>query len=238
MSRTLGSQFGVSTRCIEKIWKKFREVWSVAQALGRGRKRITNDRDDRMIAKQAKKDRFVTATEIQANLALRVSQDTIYRRIKETTGFGSYHACRKPFLREANIIKRREWCLLRANWTVEQWRRVIWSDDSPFVLRCQRTLNVWRLPEEKYRKECQQASIKHDKKVMVWWCFAAHGLDHFHWIEGIINQHVYREIITNHLEPSAQQLFPDETYLFHQDNDPKHKARTVMTYLKEKNIPR
>ena len=52
-----------------------------------------------------------------------------------------------------------------------------------------------------------------------------------------MNQHVYREIITNHLEPSAQQLFPDGNYLFQQDNDPKHKARTVMTYLKEKNIP-
>ena len=97
MSQTLGIQFGVSTCCIEKIWKKFREVGSVAQAPGRGRKRITNDRDDRMIAKQVKKDRFVTATEIQANLALRVSQDTIYRRIKETTGFGSYHAtCTVP----------------------------------------------------------------------------------------------------------------------------------------------
>ncbi len=116
---------------------KFREVGSVAKAPGRGRKRITNDRDDRMIAKRVKKNRFVTVTEIQANLALRVSQDTIYRRIKETTGFGSYHACRKPFLREAKIIKWRELCLLRANWTVEQWRRVIWSDESPFVIRRQ-----------------------------------------------------------------------------------------------------
>jgi hypothetical protein len=96
---------------------------------------------------------------------------------------------------------------------------------------------VWRLPEEKYRKKCLQAFIKHDKKVMVWGCFAAHGVGNFHRIEGIMNQHVYREIITNHLEPSAQQLFPDGNYLFQQDNDPKHKARTVMTYLKEKNIP-
>jgi hypothetical protein len=69
---------------------------------------------------------------------------------------------------------------------------------------------------------------------MVWGCFAAHGVGHFRRIEGIMNQHVYREIITNHLQPSAQQLFPGGNYLFQQDNDPKHKARTAMTYLTEK----
>jgi hypothetical protein len=43
VSRTLGIQYGVSMCCIENIWKKFREVGSVAQAPGRGRKLITTE---------------------------------------------------------------------------------------------------------------------------------------------------------------------------------------------------
>lgn len=34
-----------------------------------------------------------------------------------------------------NIIKARlEWCLERQNWTLEEWKRVIWTDESTFEL--------------------------------------------------------------------------------------------------------
>jgi hypothetical protein len=49
-------------------------------------------------------------------------------------GYNSYRAAKKPFLNENQRQKWLEWCLERQNWTVQQWRNVIWSDESKFTL--------------------------------------------------------------------------------------------------------
>lgn len=64
-----------------------------------------------------------------------ISEKTIIRGIKEGTGFKSYWAAKKPFISEINRQRRIEWCQAHLHWTTDEWLKVIWSDESPYVLR-------------------------------------------------------------------------------------------------------
>jgi hypothetical protein len=41
---------------------------------------------------------------------------------------------------------------------------MLFSDESPFVLRFNKKIRVWRRYNERYNPECTRASVKHDKK--------------------------------------------------------------------------
>ena len=57
--------------------------------------------------------------------------------------------------------------------TDEQWKKVIWSDESWFTLfQSDGRTRVWKLPKEKYDVNCVVSTVKHGEGgVMVWGCF-------------------------------------------------------------------
>ena len=215
--------------------RRFRSENTVERKHGSGRKRKTSETTDRAILREVKKSRFVTAHEIQEEFSLQhISTKTIKRRITESGMFKSYWAARKPFLRPANIEKRLQWCIEHQHWSVEQWRSVLWSDESPFVLRFSRKRRVWRGHNERYDSKCTIGTLKHDKKIMVWGCFAAKGVGKLYRVQGIMNKEQYHKILQYCLFPSAELLFGNEDWVLQQDNDPKHTAIINKNYVATK----
>ena len=123
--------------------------------------------------------------------------------------------------------KRLEWALEHRQWTVEQWNKVLWSDESPFTLRYGGKARVWRLPNERYDTKCLQGTVKHDKKINVWGGFAANGVGCFRRIIGIMKKKMYLEILEDSMVPSGNKLFPEGKFIYQRDNDPKHAAGVV-----------
>jgi transposase len=239
---------GVSVSKIARLYKKSRSAiyriidkYKADKVLGRksggGRKRKTTKVQDKSILKEVKKNRKTTGVEIRQALQLNISDRTIRRRITESKEFKSYWATKKPFINESNREKRVAWCRQHQDWSVEQWRNVIWSDESPFVLRFNKKVRVWRRHNERYNPECTTATVKHDKKIMVWGCFAACGAGSLHRVEGIMLQDQYREILEEQLLPSADDLFPDGGWIFQQDNDPKHTAKLTKKWFQDSGVP-
>jgi hypothetical protein len=143
---------------------------------------------------------------------------------------------KKPFISSNNQQKRLKWAKEHISWSAQEWKKVMWSDESPYVLRYNQRKRVWRLPNERYSKPCMAGTVKHDKKIMVWGCFAAHGVGNFYRVKGIMNKEQYHQILIRQMVPSAKKLFPDGDYMFQHDNDPKHTAKIIDKYLKNKNI--
>ena len=81
-----------------------------------------------------------------------------------------------------------------------------------------------------------QASVKHDKKINVWGCFSAHGVGNLFRIHGIMLKEHYNNILISQMVPSAQRLFPNQNWIFQQDNDPKHTAIINKTWVANNNI--
>jgi hypothetical protein len=96
---------------------------------------------------------------------------------------------------------------------------------------------VWRKTGERLAKYCTKGTVKHDKKINVWGCFAGHSVGRLHRIYGIMNKHVYKDILETVAKPSCEEMFPadqdgDHDYMFQQDNDPKHTSKMCRRWLK------
>jgi hypothetical protein len=48
-----------------------------------------------------------------------------------------------------------------------------------------------------------------------------------HFTEGIMNKHIYVNILRDHLKASAKKLGILENFEFYHDNDPKHSSHLV-----------
>lgn len=161
---------------------------------------------------------------------------TITRRLKQQN-LKSRVAPKKPFISEINRKKRIQWAKNYKNWSAEQWKRVLWSDESAFILYWSGRKMVWRRVNERYLKDCLRSSIKgKSKQIMIWGCFAANGVGKLHKIDGIMNAKKYKNILIHQMRPSAKKLFPNNNYTFQHDNDPKHTANIVKSYLSNSSI--
>ena len=183
-TRAIADRVNCNQSTVCRFLKHFDETGETDRPVNSGRKRKTSEQLDRAICREVMKDRRITIATVMDMYNLRgvVSESTISRRIFEGLGFHSWFATKKGFISEKNRIKRLEWYLAHRDWTIEQWRRVLWSDESPFVLRYNGRVRVWRLPSERYEPGCTVATIKHDVKINVWGYFTAHGVGELYFI--------------------------------------------------------
>lgn len=233
--REIAKAIGRDYRTIHRLLKKFQTTGSTDRVQGSGRKRKTSPRKDRLIKRIALSDRRLSSSEIRKKLDLDVSTKTIRNRLHEF-GIKSYWSIKKPFISETNRTKRLAWAKEHLNWSADRWASVLWSDESPFLLRYKGRQRVWRSHNERYVPQTTTATVKHDQKINVWGCFSLAGVGDLHLIHGNMDQHQYHSILVHHMMPSAKKLFPNGKWTFQQDNDPKHTAKKVQDYLASKGV--
>ena len=138
---------------------------------------------------------------------------------------------KKPLLTKMHKEKRLHWAKKHLSWTVDDWEKVLFSDESPFEL-FQKSRNAWvrRRIGEEFKAECVTPTVKHGGgKIMIWGCFSIHGTGKLKRIIGNMNGAMYREILKTYMTPHMQTL-PRGT-IFQHDNDPKHRSKIVQKYL-------
>jgi hypothetical protein len=96
------------------------------------------------------------AGEVCKRLGIRkaISASTVYRELKDQ-GYSSCKQTVKPGLTDAMKKARLLWCLERKDWTLEDWKKVIWTDETSVALGGIRgKRRVWRTPEETHHPHC------------------------------------------------------------------------------------
>lgn len=160
----------------------------IKRKTGSGRKRKTSGRQDRAIVKIAKQDPFCSSRSMSNKAKIdhniEVSRKTIERRLKEA-GLNSYVAKKKPFISALNIKKRLDFALSHKDWTVDQWKRILWTDETFFNLSYHGRQFVWRPKGKEYDRKYIKPTFKHGGgKIMVWGCFSSNGVGDLYKIDG------------------------------------------------------
>jgi transposase len=92
----------------------------------------------------SKKGRNLSMNEIGAKLG--VSRRTVYRMLRKE-GFKLYKELSKPGLTKAMMKAQLEFCKAYEHWTLEDWKRVIWTDETSIILGHRRgSYRIWRRP--------------------------------------------------------------------------------------------
>ena len=148
---------------------------------------------------------------------------------------------KKPALSKKNIKARLKFAREHKNWSLKQWYRVLWTDESKFeLLSSKRRIYVRRHPGERYHRQCIVPTMKHGGgSVMVWGSISAFGVGPLHHVKGILVKEGYKQILIHHGVPGGRHLITphyslQEPFIFQEDNDPKHSSKICREYLDRK----
>jgi transposase len=207
-AKQIHNELGIPIRTLNYKWKRYCDEGTLAPKPKPGRPRKTTRREDSLIVRQVQGDPFTSCKKIQAQIGRPdLSTHTIRRRLIKVGKYKSRRAANKPWLREANRRKRLEWARAHRNWTPDQWRSVLWSDESKFEIRYHAARKVWRKDGQRYNPRNTIKTVKHEKSVMVWGCFSYWGVGRLYRIQGIMDQFKYHSILQHQMFPSAACLF-------------------------------
>ncbi len=143
-----------------------------------GRKRCSTNRENRSLMRIVKQNRFKNLGELHkewTEAGVKASRATTHRRVKE---FG--YSCRiplvKPLLNHRQRQRRLTWAKEK-NWTVAQWSKVLFSDESKFCISFgNQGPRVWRKGGEAHSPSCMKSSVKFPQSVMIWGAMSSAGV--------------------------------------------------------------
>ena len=236
----LSEQFGVSQSTISNTLKRHRVGGTLATAAKTGRPKVTSSLTDRNILRLSRDDPRLTAIDIAKEVATpggpNPSPRTVRRRLNDA-GLHARRPVKKPLISEKNRRARLAWAHAHLRYTRAQWRRILWSDESKYNLFGSDGQKWVRRPEgTRYHPKYQLPTVKHGGgNVMVWGCFWQGGLGPLVRINGIMDRHVYMDILTQHMRPYALREI-GRGFVFQQDNDPKHSSKDVKAWFKRNNV--
>ncbi len=228
--RKMGRDLDISPSTVHNIIKRFKESGGISVRKGQGRKPKLNNRDLRSLRRHCIKNRHSSISDITT-----WAQDYFGKPLSSTTIRSYIHKCqlklycakRKPYVNSVQKRRRLLWARRHLGWTITQWKRVLWSDESVFQVFFGRNgRRVLRTKEEKDHPDCYQQQVQKPGSVMVWGCVSALGKGNLHFCDGTINAEKYIEILEHNMLPSRRHLFQGRPCIFQQDN-----AKPVRAWL-------
>jgi transposase len=164
---------------------------------------------------------------------------TVQRNL-EKEGLKAYVQQKKPDLTLNHKRDRLEFAKAHLHWTVEQWKTVMFSDESTISRVGSFGKKFYYCTKEHKRLKPHQ--IKETKqsgggKIMVWGCMTCRGVGDLCWIPGTINSEGYLDVLKDYVLASRDWYGMDPaTFIFQQDNARVHTARIVRDFFDESNI--
>ena len=101
-----------------------------------GRKRCPSKRGDRSLERVVRQRRFKNLGELHkewTEAGVSASRATMHRRVQDM-GFSCRIPCVKPLLNQRQRQRRLTWAKDKKDWTVAQWSKVLFSDESTFCI--------------------------------------------------------------------------------------------------------
>ncbi|CAD6200304.1 unnamed protein product, partial [Caenorhabditis auriculariae] len=134
---TLAGMFGVTEACISPFLKRWKAQDGTIKSQRTERPRVIDRNGDRNILKTSRTNPRLTAPAIRREVFLNSpsppSVSTVKRRLN-AAGIMGRRPLKKPLISEKNRAARVKWAKGHLNWTRQDWNKILWSDESKFLL--------------------------------------------------------------------------------------------------------
>jgi transposase len=234
------SRTGLGRSTIGRVKK---EVDSNKENSKGGRPSKLSPHDKKSILRQittGKLDNAVQATHFINNILPNpVSAQTVRNALKEN-GFSSVVKKKCPLLRRCHREDRLKFAKYHENWTVEDWKRVLWSDETKINrIGSDGRVYTWKGRGEPLSDRITTPTVKHGggNNLMVWGCMGWNGVGKLVEVQGAMKSQQYCDIMNIGVVESFEKLeIPKEERVFQQDNDPKHTSKMASQWFEDNNI--
>ncbi|KAI0999834.1 hypothetical protein K3495_g8364 [Podosphaera aphanis] len=212
-----------------------------------GRPQKLTSRDKRVIARSMVNGGVKTAVEMARLMNTeredKISPVTIRRALKEE-GLKAFKKKKKQLLSKAHRRARLKWALDHKNWTIDDWKRVIWSDETKLnQVGSDGIKYFWGRSSNDLGPAAVEETLKFGGgNIMIWGCMSWFGVGEMDRIVGRMNSEQFLGILESCLVPTLDQVasqLPSVTrtdIIFQQNNDPKHTSRMTKEWLASRGI--
>jgi hypothetical protein len=238
-SADIAAKLGLKARNVRKIIQKARTTGGESQRHKCGRERIFGQRYEHSIRRAVVADPFRTATDIATEMrhtiypapSIRTVQDILQKRLD----MPARRPAKRPRLNDEQRQARLNFCLEHADWTEDQWREVLFSDESAFEQFGKRKRFVRRPIGERDGERYVIQTVKHCLSVMIWGCIGARGVGELWFFPPgeKINGSTYKMVVESCVAQSMRNV---DCSTFQQDGAPCHKAEAVLNYFADNHI--
>ncbi len=177
--------------------------------------------ENRSLMRIVKQNQFKNLGELHkewTEAGVKASRATTHRRVEE---FG--YSCRQ---------RRLTWAKEKKNWTVAQWSKVLFSDESEFCISFgNQGPRVWRKGGEAHCPSFLKSSVKFPQSVMIW--VQCHLLVLVHCAKPT-SLHPFTKIFWS--TSCFLLLFKDADFIFQQNLAPDHTAKSTKSWLNEHDV--
>ncbi|GFU52958.1 transposable element Tcb2 transposase [Trichonephila clavipes] len=208
--REIGKILKLSFTSVGYILKKHLETGSVENKPRPGGPSKLTSRAKRMIVRSAT-NKPMTSTknivnELLSSCNVSVSAQTV-KNVLHSAGLKARTPRKKPYIIEVNRKGRLEFAMKYKNKPMDFWKKLLKPKNVP-------------------------PTLKHDGgNVMMWGCVAHNGAGNLAFIDNKMNALAYIDVLRHNLLDSAKKLRMENTFIFQQNNDPKHTAIVTKTWL-------
>ncbi|GFY01403.1 transposable element Tcb1 transposase [Trichonephila clavipes] len=226
---------------VDKLWHRVEAVWasvpvhaiqSLSDSMARHINAVTTPRGG--CSGKLNSSQILKKWTLTSNVS--VSPRTGRGRLLEI-GLRGCKARPKPLLTEFQRKRRLTWAREHSLWTIKDWEKVIFRDESQFCISGnQSSAYVRRRTHEEFSSQCLKPTVKYPTKVMVWGCMSSYGVGRLHIVSETVKAMDYIEIIQNKLLPTVRDLLGNQSWIFKDDNAPCHRANVVQKWLKDHTV--
>jgi transposase len=230
-ARQIAQRVGVHYATVSRVRNKELSGTDVFKG---GRPLLLSIRQKRLVVRKITAGECDNAAQAQRMLleeeGIKASVKTVRNALQEA-GMRAMVKKKKPLLRTRHIRARLEFARKYQDWTVDDWKRVVWSDETK-VNRFGSDGRewCWKKRGERLQARHVQLTVKFGGgSLMIWACFTTRGVGHMARIDGGLDAKLYTEILEDYVFQSLDYYKMDRgNFIFQQDNDPKHTVTQII----------
>jgi transposase len=158
------------------------------------------------------------------------------RRSLKRQGLKAVVKRKRPLLLPRHRKQRMHFAERHRHWTVEDWKRVIYSDETKINrLGSDGREWVWKRPGEGLSDCMVKSTLKYGGgSIMLWGCMLWEGAGYATRIEGKMDAELYTAILEDELQQTLDYYGKTpQDIIFQQDNDPKHTSKRAQKWFKD-----
>lgn len=227
---SISETLNISARTVRRVVCRLQAGIGIERQKGSGAQPIWGETDHRRLGQIVRYGRMKSIGDIQTCMIERgspaVSWSTVRRELNRLD-YSKQNGRVTPLLSDAQKHRRLTWCHQHENFN---WDNVMFSDEC----------SIWAYPSQiKCWAKTSQVPLyqrpKHSQKFHAWGGVSLRGTTPLCVFTGNMTSEMYTNILEGHLLMSAEVLYPDG-FIFQQDNDPKHTAKTTKAWFQAQNI--
>ncbi len=142
----------------------------------------------------------------------------------------------KPLLNQRQRQKHLTWAVEKKNWTVAQWSKVLFSDESKFCISFGNKVPESGGRVERHRIHVAWSPVWSFQSVMICAAMSSAGVGPLCFLKSTVNAAIYQEILEHFLLPSADKLYGDADFIFQQDLAPAHTSKGTKSWFNDHGV--